>query len=144
MPSQEPGPRLEEMSRLLIEFYERFSCWEQGVVKETGLTLPQMHTLEVLGTCGSLRMKELSEKMGITTGALTVLVDRVVRAGLVERRPNEQDRRSIQVELTEEGRRYFTEHHQHHLGLTQDMAAALEPQEQEAFLDMLRRLMARF
>ncbi len=135
---------IEELTRLLIEFYERFSSWEQGVVKETGITLPQMHTLEILGSFGDLRMKELAEKMGVTTGSLTVLVDRLVRANLVERKPNEQDRRSIQVGLTPEGERHFEEHHKLHAQLSQDMAGALAPEETERFCDMLRRIIAHF
>ncbi len=135
--------QIEEMTQLLIEFYERFSSWEQAVVKESGITLPQMHTLAVLGAAGSLRMKELAGRMGITTGALTVLVDRVVRAGLVARKPHEQDRRSIQVSLTPEGEKHFQEHHKLHTQLSQDLAGALDPGEISLFLDMLRRIIAR-
>ena len=48
-PAQEHEGQTEEFTRLLIEFYERFSSWEQAVVRETGITLQQMHTLEILG-----------------------------------------------------------------------------------------------
>ncbi|ABM27538.1 transcriptional regulator, MarR family [Nitratidesulfovibrio vulgaris DP4] len=133
----------EELTSLLVEFYERFSSWEQGVVRESGITLPQMHTLEVLGVAGDLRMKELAEKLGVTTGALTVLVDRLERAGLVARKPNERDRRSIQVGLTVDGRRYFEEHHKLHCQLSEDIAAALAPEEAPVFMHMLRRIITR-
>ncbi len=135
--------QVEEFTRLLIEFYERFSSWEQSVVRDSGITLQQMHTLETLGACGELRMKELAEKMGITTGSLTVLVDRLVRAEMVERRPTEGDRRSIQVALTPRGESLFDQHHVLHTQLSQELAAALEPGEIPVFLDMLRRLIAR-
>ncbi|KUG27550.1 transcriptional regulator, marr family [hydrocarbon metagenome] len=135
---------IEELTRLLIEFYERFSSWEQGVVRETGLTLPQMHTLEIIGATGDLRMKELAEKMGVTTGSLTVLVDRLVRAGLVERKPDEKDRRSIRVGLTPEGQKHFEGHHLLHLQLSQDIAGALTPEEAERFPQMLTKIMAHF
>ncbi len=135
---------IEELTRLLIEFYERFSSWEQGVVRETGLTLPRMHTLEIIGASGELRMKELAEKMGVTTGSLTVLVDRLVRAGLVERRPDEKDRRSIRVGLTPEGQKHFEGHHKLHLQLSQDIAGALSPEEAERFPDMLKKIMVQF
>ncbi|MFH1057095.1 MAG: MarR family transcriptional regulator [Pseudomonadota bacterium] len=136
--------QIEKLARLLVEFYERFSSWEQGVVKETGLSLPQMHTLEILGSSGQLRMKELAGKMGITTGALTVLVDRLVRAGLVARQPNEQDRRSIRVGLTEEGAKYIREHHKLHRQLTHELASALEPAELAALLASIPKLNASF
>jgi DNA-binding MarR family transcriptional regulator len=135
--------QVEELTRLLIEFYERFSSWEQAVVRDSGITLQQMHTLETLGACGGLRMKELAEKMGITTGSLTVLVDRLVRSGHVERRPIEGDRRSILVGLTGKGEALFAEHHALHAQLSQELASALEPGELPALLGMLRRLAAR-
>ena len=119
----------EPLTRLLITFYEKFSSWEHGVVKESGLTLPQMHTLEILGTDGELRMTELAARMGVTTGSLTVLVDRLERGGFVTRMPHETDRRSIRVGLTAEGRRLFTEHHALHAKLTQEILCALSPEE---------------
>lgn len=136
--------QIEELTELLVEFYERFSSWEHGVVKESGITLPQMHTLEILGSAGDLRMKELASKMGITTGSLTVLVDRLERAGLVARKPNEHDRRSIQVGLTDEGKRHFHEHHKLHTQLSQDIAGALNPEEAAQFVHMLRRIVTCF
>jgi DNA-binding MarR family transcriptional regulator len=134
--------RIEELTQQLVEFYERFSSWEQGVVKETGITLPQMHTLEVLGPAGQLRMKELADKMGITTGALTVLVDRLVRGGLVARKPNENDRRSIMVHLTEEGEKLFQEHHELHNQLTHELVSSLDPEDAEVLLRILKKINA--
>ena len=55
-----------ELSDLLIEFYEKFSSWEQAVVRDSAITLPQMHTLAILGQQSPLRMKELAAKMGAT------------------------------------------------------------------------------
>ncbi|WP_428568786.1 MAG: MarR family winged helix-turn-helix transcriptional regulator [Solidesulfovibrio sp. DCME] len=132
----------EGLTRLLIEFYEKFSSWEHGVVKESGLTLPQMHTLEILGADGDLRMTELASRMGVTTGSLTVLVDRLERGGYVARKPHETDRRSIRVGLTEEGARLFAEHHALHERLTQEILCALTPEEGQALAGMLARLSA--
>ena len=130
----------EHFTRLLVAFYERFSSWEHGVVKGSGLTLPQMHTLEILGTDGDLRMTELAARMGITTGSLTVLADRLERGGYVERKPHETDRRSIRVGLSPEGERLFRDHHQLHSRLTQEILCALSPEEAEQFAGMLDRI----
>lgn len=135
---------MENLTQLLIEFYEKFSSWEHGVVRESGLTLSQMHTLEILGVMGDLRMTELAAKMGITTGSLTVLVDRLERNGLVARKPHETDRRSIRVGLTDEGARISEEHHTLHTHLTQEMLAVLSPEEAKSFLEILRRITASF
>ena len=82
---------LEQLSDLIIEFYEKLSSWEQAVVRDSAITLPQMHTLEILGQQSPLRMKELAAKMGVTTGTLTVGVDRLEKLGLVARIPHETD-----------------------------------------------------
>lgn len=134
----------ENLTQLLIEFYEKFSSWEHGVVRESGLTLPQMHTLEILGAAGDLRMTELAAKMGITTGSLTVLVDRLEKSGLVARKPHETDRRSIRVGLTDEGARISAEHHQLHTRLTQEIASVLSPEETRSLTDILGRITASF
>lgn len=131
---------LERLSDLLIEFYEKLSSWEQAVVRDTPITLPQMHTLEILGQQSPLRMKELAAKMGVTTGTLTVNVDRLEKQGLVARIPHETDRRSILVALTPAGEELFREHHDHHLHLTRELQAALSPEETEQFASILAKL----
>jgi DNA-binding MarR family transcriptional regulator len=134
----------ETLTQLLIEFYEKFSSWEHGVVRESGLTLSQMHTLEILGAAGDLRMTELAAKMGITTGSLTVLVDRLEKNGMVVRKPHETDRRSIRVGLTEEGGRLSVEHHKLHTQLTQEISSVLSPEETKAFIEILGRITSSF
>ncbi len=131
---------LERLSDLIIEFYEKLSSWEQAVVRDSSITLPQMHTLEILGQRSPLRMKELAAKMGVTTGTLTVGIDRLEKQGLVTRIPHETDRRSIRVALTETGRELYREHHAHHLHLTREIQAALTPEETEQFASILAKL----
>ncbi len=135
---------IESLSALIIEFYEKLSSWEHAVVRGSSLTLPQMHTLEILGQHPALRMKELAAKMGVTTGTLTVTVDRLEKRGLVSRAPNESDRRSFLVELTGKGRALFEEHHKLHLGLTSDLAASLGEGEAKALTSILRKLTQAF
>ncbi len=133
-----------ELSHLVVEFYEKLSSWEHDVVRESGLTLPQMHTIEILGANGTMRMKELSEKMGVTTGTLTVMIDNLEKGGLVLRKPNKNDRRSIFVELTDLGMKHFSEHDGKHYQLTQDLAGALSGEELKHFISSLRKMLTRF
>jgi DNA-binding MarR family transcriptional regulator len=49
------------------------------------------------------RMADLAQSLGIEKAALTGLVDRAERRGLVERLPVSGDRRAIQVTLTDDG-----------------------------------------
>ncbi|MGX9366526.1 MarR family winged helix-turn-helix transcriptional regulator [Desulfoplanes sp. PS50] len=131
---------VEVFSDRVIEFYDKLSSWEQGVVRGGAITLQQTHILEVLGRFAPLRMKELATRTGVTTGTLTVAVDRLEKMGLVTRSPHARDRRSILVELTETGQGLYHEHHRHHLRLAADMLDVLTPQEAEAFGRIVEKL----
>ncbi len=70
--------------------------------------------LEALLHRGALPVNEIGRKVLLTSGSITVAVDRLEAKGLVERRASANDRRAKIVHLTSEGRklikRIFTQH----------------------------------
>jgi MarR family transcriptional regulator, 2-MHQ and catechol-resistance regulon repressor len=73
------------------------------------LTLSQFAALEALLHRGSMCQSELAAKLLKSGGNITLVVDNLVKAGLVTRQRDEQDRRFITVSLTEKGRSYISE-----------------------------------
>lgn len=72
---------------------------------ETGLHLAWYDALVQLSEAGgSLRMHELAERMMLSRSAATRFADRLERAGLVERRGCDRDRRGTRIGLTPHGR----------------------------------------
>jgi DNA-binding MarR family transcriptional regulator len=135
---------IKALSKSIIEFYEKLSTWEEGVVKDSGLTTAQNHTIEIVGHEGAIKMKELATKLGVTTGTLTVSVDRLEKKALLQRVPHESDRRSYLIELTDKGQEIFKMHHNHHLNLTQEMMADFSEQEQLDFHKSIKKLLNNF
>ncbi|AVH33311.1 MarR family transcriptional regulator [Vibrio fluvialis] len=135
---------LTELNNLITEFYDKMSSWELSVVKETGYSLAQIHTLEVLGSHGAMRMKELANRLSITTGTLTVQVEKLVQAGLIERQSLEGDRRSIVVDLTDQGQSVYREHNALHIALTQDLTRHFTEQQHQALVQMLTQMNKEF
>lgn len=135
---------VKELARDIVEFYEKLSSWEHEVVRGSDLTPNQMHAIEIIGHEKSLRMKELAEKLGITTGTLTVTVDRLEQKGLIERQPHETDRRSYRVVLTPSGKKHFKKHHEFHIKLTEEIVSALSPGELESFHEILGKVVKQF
>ncbi|MBY7900681.1 MarR family transcriptional regulator [Vibrio fluvialis] len=135
---------LTELNNLITEFYDKMSSWELSVVKETGYSLAQIHTLEVLGSHGAMRMKELANRLSITTGTLTVQVEKLVQAGLIERQSLEGDRRSIVVDLTQQGQSVYREHNALHVALTQDLTRHFTEQQHQALVQMLTQMNKEF
>ncbi len=135
---------MEPLSEQLVEFYEKMSSWEMEIVKGTDLSLPQMHTVELIGTNGPIRMKDLAEKLGVVMGTLTVMIKRLISMDLVTRRVNTNDNRSYKVELTPKGHEIFEEHHQHHLLLAQEVCGDINEEELNSFSKTLSKVINNF
>lgn len=131
---------MDKLTNIIIEFYDKISSWEHSVVRESGLTPAQMHAVEVIGHAGQLRMKELAKQMGLTTGTITLMVDRLEKHGAAARKPHDKDRRSILVVLTPKGEALFEEHHKLHEKLTSDLCAELTGSEAELFGVLLEKV----
>ncbi len=132
-----------EFGHTLLEFYERFSAWEQGVVAESNLSPTQMHALEMLGHMVAPTMKALAGRLGVTTGTLTAMIDRLERNGLVERKPNPDDRRSYILTLTPAGQQHFEQHYQFHIQLTEELCAGFKEEEILVFNDFMKKMIDR-
>lgn len=60
-----------------------------------------LRCLEILTAAGALTPTDLAIALGLTTGGMTTVIDRLERAGYARRRPDPHDRRKIIVEATE-------------------------------------------
>lgn len=132
------------LNKVLTEFYDKMASWESCVVRESEYSLAQLHTLEVLGNHGSMNMKTLAHQLGITTGTLTVQVEKLVKLGLLDRQYSEHDRRSITVALTDAGQTLHEHHNAMHLSLTEDLTKDLSQDEQETLVGLLGKVNREF
>ena len=73
-------------------------------LKAIGLSIPQFDLVSTLTEREDVTQQELAERLYVTKGNVSGLVDRMVGAGLVERRSSPDDRRSNALHLTGRGR----------------------------------------
>jgi DNA-binding MarR family transcriptional regulator len=85
-------------------------------------------------------MKELAEKLGITTGTLTVQVEKLVSSQLLERLPDPSDRRAIVVALTEDGKAIHKQHNLLHLNLVKDLTTDVHSDHQQVLINCLKKM----
>jgi DNA-binding MarR family transcriptional regulator len=71
--------------------------FHEAVARRLGVTAADQRVLGVLGRLGVATPGRLAEATGLTTGAITGIVDRLERAGFARRAPNPADRRSVLV-----------------------------------------------
>ncbi|MGE6346225.1 MarR family winged helix-turn-helix transcriptional regulator [Bacillus mycoides] len=73
-------------------------------MQASGLTPPQFYILKILDHYGASRATQLAEKMYVKPSAITVMTDRLIDHGLVERYHDDNDRRVVIIELTKKGK----------------------------------------
>src|ERR1700677_1515215 len=74
-------------------------------LRRLGLSVPQCDVLTTLTEKEGVSQQDLAERLYVTKGNISGLIDRLVAAGLVERRSTAADRRQHAIYLTEAGRR---------------------------------------
>ena len=112
---------------------------------EAGLKPGEFDVLATLRRSGepfTLSPTRLYEATMISSGGMTDRLDRLERAGLVERRPDPRDRRGKLIALTEAGRRVIDEAIGRHVANEERLLATLTQAEQETLDALLKKLIA--
>jgi DNA-binding MarR family transcriptional regulator len=99
-------------------------------------------TLRRSGESYMLSPTRLYEAAMISSGGMTDRLDRLERAGLIERRPDPKDRRGKLIALTDAGRRLIDETIGRHVANEERLLSALTQAEQEMLDALLRKLIA--
>lgn len=98
---------VQEFGELLSVMVRSFAAFERSEIFCCGVTMSQCSTILGIGKKGTMTMNALSEWMSLATSTMTRIVDNLVRDGYVEREQDPQDRRVVQVSLTEKGAQLF-------------------------------------
>ena len=86
-------------SRLLLDITAR----SVAVVDDT-LTVPQLRVLVILSARGATNLTTLASQLDVQPSTIGRMAERLVTAGLIDRRPHPNSRREIVIELTRRGR----------------------------------------
>ena len=100
----------ENLADLVREHSSAVMRYAAATAKRMGLEASELSALEHLQAAGPMTLGRLGERLSMSPGAVTALVDRLERKGYVERIPNPKDRRSALVRETEAGLKESLEH----------------------------------
>lgn len=93
----------------LAALFEAMSALERKVANEwnshneLGFSKSHILILEYLANEGPKRPSAIADRLKVTTGGVTVLTTKLLKAGLIEKTQNENDRRAAQISITTEG-----------------------------------------
>ena len=111
----------------------------QDIVRHD-LSVSEFGVLELLLHKGPQPQGEIADRILLTTGSVTYVIDQLVKKGLVERQTCPTDRRVIFAALTAAGRDRIAAIFPAHIHRIVQAVAGLNPTEQKAATDLLKKL----
>ena len=117
------------------------------VFAEHELTRPNFEVLVTLARLedkGGVTQRQLMDALGLTSGTISVRIDRLVEQALVERRRDPRSRRSVLIALTERGRELFERVVPAHLANEARLLSALSDEDRRLLEELLRKLLVEF
>lgn len=118
----------EHIDRWGRELNSRTIMFHHAVGEQMGLSATEHKAADILRRFGPMTAGELAEQTGLTTGAVTGLVDRLERSGFVRREHDQKDRRRVIVKPVENGK--YNEVHELVEPLNEAMARVLSQYDQ--------------
>jgi MarR family 2-MHQ and catechol resistance regulon transcriptional repressor len=125
---------------VLWKAYSAVRAYSVKDIAAQGLSLTDFGILEVLLHKGPMCVNEIGSKVLLTSGSMTIAVDRLEARNLVHRREDPEDRRVRRVDLTPAGRRLIECAFARHAGTMNKLGEVLTPAERAQAIRLLKKL----
>ncbi|RMI28551.1 MarR family transcriptional regulator [Nocardia stercoris] len=96
---------LAELGQATQAYQAAVDDFDRETARLLGVNGTDLRCLEELLTTGELSPSELSDRLNLTTGSVTVMLDRLEKLDLLVRAPHPVDRRKVVIRITDEGAR---------------------------------------
>ncbi|ALP43214.1 MarR family winged helix-turn-helix transcriptional regulator [Aeromonas schubertii] len=96
--------RHDELLVALRQIIRAIDLHSKRLIKEAGLTAPQLFLLKGVEQLGNASMRQLADHTNMSQATATTIMDRLESRGLVVRLRSDSDKRKVHASLTEAGR----------------------------------------
>ena len=140
-----PNPHAEALLNVHFTSHWLYRLFQEQL-KDFGISAEQYNILRILrGNRGRpYSLRDVRERMLNRTANTTRLVEKLRKRGLVSREPNEEDRRCVEIAITEEGLKLLADMDGPTGEMNRRMAEALTEAEARELTRLLERLRERF
>jgi len=90
---------LDAVRAELREYFGAADAFDEAMAERLGIGRTDLRCVDIIQRRGTMSAGALAQASGLSTGAVTFLLDRLERHHLVRRRPDPTDRRRVMVEL---------------------------------------------
>lgn len=109
-------------------------------IKRYGLNTTEFAVLELLYHKGEQPIQKIGEKVLLSSGSITYVVDKLEKKNYLYREPCPKDRRVIYAKITEEGKEFMDQTFPKHVEAIQEIFGGLDEAEKETMIQLLKKL----
>lgn len=139
---------VQQLNSLLVSTFHSIERYEERSLQSfdgMGLSVNEAHVVEAVGTCATdyrcgVSVSGIAAAMGVRVPTATAAVNRLVSKGILTKERSADDGRSINVRLTQAGRRAFRLHALFHRRMVDAVAGGLTIEERNALARGIRKL----
>lgn len=139
----EAGPAYvleHQVGHLLRRAHQRHAAIFQEMIGDAQLTPLQFAALVKLDDLGEVSQNELGRRTAMDAATMQGVIKRLLARGLIDRKPDAEDRRRVVLSLTGDGHRLIAATMPNGLAISDTTLAGLDDTERRAFLSLLKRL----
>lgn len=107
---------------------------------QTGGKGGQRRILSILAEKGSMTQRELMELVEVRSGSLSEILAKIEDQGFIARTQNEQDKRNVDISLTEEGKAHAESLKANHAEMVAGLFSGLSEEEKQQLLVLMEKL----
>jgi len=125
---------LEQISKTLNSIKAKCQLKDKTIAEQLGVSCSELKCLKNFLSNDRISVKDLAERLGITSGGVTKIVGQLEEKSILRRDMDPDDRRGILVSLTGEGRDLITELHKNTIGYYDELFGGLSDKNKEDIL----------
>ncbi len=131
----------KELSKYMNQLGSQFRfCKIADIPSDYEFNMKELHFILFLGWKESSTMSEIAEYLGLAMSTATGVADRLVQKGFIQRKRSTEDRRLVEVELTDKGQEIHNWHLKQHDRVSQRLLEQLDKKDQDTFIKLIRKI----
>lgn len=133
----------ETLNGVLVNLFRDVMNLEENAIitsEYSDITNNDMHVIEAVGLGEPKNMSAIAKLLSVTVGTLTIAMNSLVKKGYVNRERGKEDRRVVNISLSEKGKCAYRHHEEFHRHMIDEILKDLTEEETEALVRSLSKL----
>ncbi len=126
--------------RVIRQKLQRVDKWNPRISQV--LNVQEVHALLTIGASAAMTMSAIADRLQLSLSSMTSVIDKLEKKKFVARGRKKDDRRVVEVTLTDAGHKFYDIVQDSHLEFVTQLLKALDATEQDTLLNLFRKITA--